>query len=146
MAVFDSEVKTKRRVQDPITDDTLPPIGGLKWPRIASDSALSGTIGVDCKEVHGNRWQQVEGDLTESYTGNKKIDVKGKHTETIMGDRSLTVTAGNLSRTVSAGKVTDKIAMNHDEEVGAMYSLQAVKQDFQGNPYTLPTISTSPNA
>ena len=123
--VFDSVIKTPLRLKDPITDDTLPSIGSLSWASMTSDSALSGTTGADSMLVHGNRWQQVYGDLTENYSGSKEIDVKGKHHETIKGDRSITVTAGNMEHTVAAGKLTDRVAQSHEATVGTDYKVQA---------------------
>jgi type VI secretion system secreted protein VgrG len=132
-AVFDTTNKTPRRVKDPATDDTLPSLGSLGWGGIASDSALSGATGADCILVSGDRWQQMNGKLTENYSGDKKIDVQGKHTETIMGNRNITVTSGNIERSVSAGKVTDQIALNHEETVGVLYKLSAATVNVAGS-------------
>ena len=49
------------------------------------------------------------------------------------GNRSITVETGNLERKVSAGKVTDQIALSHEETVGMSYKLTAMKQDFQAS-------------
>jgi hypothetical protein len=131
MSVFDATVRIARRTKDPGSDDKLPPCGALIWSSIASDSGLGGTTGADCKKIGGNRWQQIDGNLTEKYSGDKSIDVKGKHDEQIQGDCSLTVSAGNLTRSVPSGKVTDQIGMSHEESVGISYKLQSPKQDFQ---------------
>ncbi len=124
-SVFDAANKIARRVKDPVTDDTLPSPGSLNWKQITSDTALSGTTGVDCMLVHGDRWQEMKGSLTENYQVDKKITVKGKHTETITGDRSLTVTSGNMTRTVSAGGVKDKVGQSHEATVTMNYTLKA---------------------
>jgi hypothetical protein len=138
--VFQADPKVPRRVKDPRTDHRLPPMGSLSWPTVMSDTALSGTTGVDCMLVTGNRWQEMKGSLTENYTHDKKIDVRGKHQETIKGDRSITVTSGNIERTVLAGKLTDKVAQSHEEMVGANYELQSATQKF------IATRSTEMNA
>ena len=124
-SVFDTANKIPRRVKDPITDDTLPPSGALNWKSITSDSALSSTTGIDCMLVHGDRWQEMKGSLTENYQVDKKITVKGKHTETITGNRSITITSGNMDRTVSAGGVKDKVGQSHECTVGMNYKMQA---------------------
>src|SRR5580658_1004533 len=124
-SVFNGAVETALRVKDPLTDDKLPAIGSLAWGNIAADSALGSTTGVDCVKVSGNRWYQISGNLTENYVGDKKIDVQGKHQETILNDRSITVSSGNMSRTVSAGKVSDSVAQNHENQVGMDYKVQA---------------------
>jgi hypothetical protein len=123
--VFDGAVKTPLRVKDPLTDDKLPGIASLSWGDIASESGLGSTTGVDCVKVAGNRWYQIQGNLTENYVGDKKIDVKGKHDETILNDRNITVSSGNMARTVSAGKVKDFAAQNHENQVGMDFKVQA---------------------
>jgi hypothetical protein len=75
--------------------------------------------------VHGDRWQEMKGSLTENYAVDKKITVKGKHTETITGNRSITVTSGNISRNVSSGGVTDQVAKSHEACVGMNFKLSA---------------------
>ena len=124
-SVFDATNKVPRRVKDPITDDTLPSPGSLNWKQITSPTALAGTTGVDAMLVHGDRWQEMKGSLTENYAVDKKITVKGKHTETITGNRSITVTSGNISRSVSSGGVTDQVAKSHEATVGMSYKLSA---------------------
>jgi hypothetical protein len=126
-SVFDAANKVPRRVKDPITDDTLPSPGSLNWKQITSATALAGTTGVDCMLVHGDRWQEMKGSLTENYAVDKKITVKGKHTETITGNRSITVTSGNISRSVSSGGVTDQVAKSHEASVGMNYKLSAAQ-------------------
>lgn len=124
-SVFDAANKIPRRVRDPITDDTLPPPGSLNWKQITSATALAGTTGVDCMLVHGDRWQEMTGSLTENYSVDKKITVKGKHTETITGNRSITVTSGNVTHSVSSGGVTDQIAKSHEASAGMNYKVTA---------------------
>lgn len=133
ITTFDGKTIHARRVKDPITDDTLPPMGSLNWSSIASSTALSGTTGADCSKVKGDRQLTADGKLTEKYTGDKLIEVQGNHKESTRGNRSITVETGNLERKVSAGKVTDQIALSHEETVGMSYKLTAMKQDFQAS-------------
>jgi type VI secretion system secreted protein VgrG len=124
-SVFDAANKVARRVKDPRTDHTLPSPGSLNWKQITSATALSGATGVDVMLVHGDRWQEMKGSLTENYSVDKKITVKGKHTETITGNRSITVTSGNISRSVSSGSVKDQVAQSHEASVGMSFKLTA---------------------
>jgi len=121
--VFDSSTKIPRRVKDPQTDDTLPSPGSLSWGSMASTSALSGTTGVDCMLVTGDRWKQMNGSLTENYSNDKKITVNGKHNETIVGNRDITVQS-NVTHTVSGGQ-TDKVGQSHQAQVGMNFTLNA---------------------
>ena len=61
ITAFDGKTIHARRVKDPITDDTLPPMGSLNWSNIASSSALSGTTGADCSKVKGDRQLTADG-------------------------------------------------------------------------------------
>lgn len=128
--VFDGATKIPRRVKEPMTDKKLPSGMGLSYGSIAGESALGGTKGVDCKKLTGDRWEEVQGDLTQNYVGDKKIDVKGKHTEKVLGDHKLTVATGNAEFTVGAGKLTEKVAMSHEETVGLSYKLQTTKGEL----------------
>jgi len=140
--VFDAKTRIKLKVGDPGDDKSLPDGGALAYGSITGSSALSGTTGVDCMKVNGDRWQQMDGKLTENYTGDKQIQVLGKHTEQITGNRSIGVLSGNIERNVSAGKVSDTIAQNHEETVGMNYQLQAgMKCDIQaGVSYSLQSL------
>lgn len=151
ITTFDGKTVTPRRVKDPRTDHKLPDMGSLSWSNITSTSALSGTTGVDCSKVKGDRQLTAEGKLVEKYTGDKQIEVLGSHKESTQGDRSITVlqgnhsidvgsgnrsitvAKGNLERKVPAGKVTDQIGVSHEETVGASYKLQSITQDFQAS-------------
>jgi hypothetical protein len=134
MPVFNATTETNLRTPDPRTDQKLPDPGSLSYGSITGTSAVSGTTGVDCMLVSGDRWQQMTGNLTEHYSANKTIKVQGKHDETVQGNHSLTVTAGNqsisiasgnVSRSVPSGKVSDRIGQNYDVTVNMSYSLTA---------------------
>lgn len=99
MGVFDCSIKTKRAVTDPGTDDTLPPSGALSWGGITGPSSVAGTMGADAKLVHGDRWQQIEGNHTENLTMNLMATIQGNQTQTIMGNQNLTTT-GNVTKTI----------------------------------------------
>ncbi|MDJ0943329.1 MAG: type VI secretion system tip protein TssI/VgrG [Kiloniellales bacterium] len=48
----------------------------------------------------------VENDDRQTVNNNRTINVNGTHTETVVGDTSVTVSEGNYSRTVSTGTAT----------------------------------------
>ena len=88
MGVFDGAVKVGRAVADPKTDKDLPSPKSLSWGAIKSASALAGTTGTDSKLVHGDRWQQVAGSMTENYIGNVSSTIAQDETHKIAGNRT----------------------------------------------------------
>ncbi|HUA83758.1 MAG TPA: hypothetical protein VMB85_07855 [Bryobacteraceae bacterium] len=94
MGVFNNSVKIGVRVEDPGTDKKLPPSGALSYPSITAPSALAGTTGIDCKLVHGDRWQQILGNMTENYTDNVNTTVGQNWTIQVNGIMNLTVMLG----------------------------------------------------
>lgn len=58
---------------------------------IATPTALAGTIGVDCKLIHGDRWQEIVGNETDDITGNLKTTIEGDEKRLLMGDLDTTV-------------------------------------------------------
>ena len=49
---------------------------------IRSDTWLPGTTGVDCKLVHGDRWQEISGKMTQDIDGDKTSKYGGAFSET----------------------------------------------------------------
>jgi len=94
MGVFDNTVKIGRRVGDPLTDKKLDDPGSLSWGSITSVSGLAQTTGVDCKLVHGDRWQEIDGNMTEHYTNNVKTTIDQNWTIKVNGIMNLTVVLG----------------------------------------------------
>lgn len=79
---------------------------------ITQDSWLPGTTGLDCKLVHGDRWQELNGQLTENIASSATTNVGGKSgasidsspapgswTISVAGNEDLTV-YGNLNQEV----------------------------------------------
>jgi hypothetical protein len=79
---------------------------------ITQDSWLPGTKGLDCKLVHGDRWQELKGNLTENIASSAITNVGGKAgaaidsspvtgswTISIAGNEDITV-YGNLNQEV----------------------------------------------
>jgi len=68
MGVFDSKIKTERRVKDPGTDKKLSAGGALSYAAIASTTALAGCPGVYSQLIHGVKWIQIDTNQTEMIT------------------------------------------------------------------------------
>jgi hypothetical protein len=130
MSVFDNTVKIGRRVADPLTDKKLDSPGSLSWGGITGTSALAGTTGVDCKLIHGDRWQQILGNMTENYTGNVNTTIFQNWTIMVMGVMNLTVIQGYnevemgpVNRTYMM-VVNDTFLMDHNVTVPASFAFQ----------------------
>jgi hypothetical protein len=94
MPVFDNSVKTPLRVTDPGTDKTMPDAGSLAYGSMTGATALAGTTGIDCKLIHGDRWQEIKGNMTEHWTGNVNTNIDQNWTIQVNGMMSLTVVTG----------------------------------------------------
>ena len=94
MGVFDGQTKIGRRVPDPQTDKSLGNSASLPWSNYTSTTGLAGTTGIDCKLVHGDRWQEVQGNMTEHYTNNVKTTIDLDWTIQVNGVMNLTVMLG----------------------------------------------------
>jgi hypothetical protein len=94
MGVFDNQTKVPRRVPDPLTDKKLGNSGSLPWGSFTSITGLAGTTGVDCKLVHGDRWQEIKGNMTEDYTGNVNTNITLNWTINVYAIMNLTVYQG----------------------------------------------------
>lgn len=99
-AVFDGKTKNGRAVADPGTDDMLPTPGSLVFGAIATPVALSGTIGAHSMLVHGDRWQQIDGNFTESVGSDFKTTVTGNQTHIVSSNHAIKV-GGTHNKTVS---------------------------------------------
>lgn len=69
---------------------------------ITKDWWLPGTTGVDCKLVHGDRWQEIAGNMTQHVAQSKTSNYDGDFTETYGG----TGGTGTVTRTMN-GHVTE---------------------------------------
>lgn len=90
-AVFDGKTKVGRAVADPGIDDMLPNPGSLVFGAITTPAAVAGTIGAHSMLIHGDRWQQIDGNFTELLTGNLVSTVTGNQTHSVTGGQTITV-------------------------------------------------------
>ena len=75
MSTFDETVKTVTRTNGAATDKDLPDLGSLEPNNMTSTAAMGGTTGVDSKLIHGDRWQEIKGNLTEHIAENLKTNI-----------------------------------------------------------------------
>ncbi len=94
MPVFDGTTKVGRAVKDPATDKNLPDGKALSYSAMPTTTALAGTTGVNCKLVHGDRWQEILGNMTEHYTLSVTSTIDQNWTITVNGTMNLTVVQG----------------------------------------------------
>jgi len=117
MGVFAASTKVKRAVSDPGTDDTLPSSGSLSWGAITGSSAVAGTTGADAKLVHGDRWQQIDGNHTENIGANLLSTVTGNQTHTVTGNQTLS-TGGNTTHDITGNLTTTIVGAEIRANIG----------------------------
>jgi hypothetical protein len=94
MAVFAGNTLTARKVKDPGTDRTLPALKSLTYTAIDTPGALAEVTGLDCKLIHGDRQQWMDGDSKTTVEGNYRrivdcneyIEIDGHRNDTVYGD------------------------------------------------------------
>ena len=94
MSVFDGSTKTPLRVSDPLTDKNLSAPGSLSFGGMTSTSGLASCTGIDAKLVHGDRWQQIDNNMTEIIGINEKTTIGNNETHTVGAVVFLTVGQG----------------------------------------------------
>jgi type VI secretion system secreted protein VgrG len=101
-------------------------------------------MGGEMFTVHAERDMEttVEHDDAQIVQHDRTIKVDGKHTETIAGDMSVTVTTGNHSLSISAGRSTTQAALSIELKVGP----SSLKLDPKGIVLQAPTIELSGSA
>src|SRR5882724_6261925 len=112
MNVFNNEIKHDRKVKDPMSDSELPPSGSLDWANIASEDAfkgvhgkVAGATGGDCKLIHGDLWEDIDGEEKTVITKSETHHVIESRETTIGEDETFTVT-GDFNQTVTGEHMT----------------------------------------
>ena len=62
---FTGQKKTPNKNFDTSKDNVCPTLRSMDMKNMGMTTALQGQIGSDCKLVHGDRWQQIDGCQTE---------------------------------------------------------------------------------
>jgi hypothetical protein len=124
-AVFDGKTKIGRAVADPGTDDMLPMPGLLVFGAIATPVALSGTVGAHSMLVHGDRWQQIDGNFTESVGSDFKTSISGNQTHATQGNQTITVSqdhketiAGTCLQTLVGAQTVTNMDVRNETRLG----------------------------
>ncbi|MFI5092988.1 MAG: hypothetical protein ACHQIK_06065 [Candidatus Acidiferrales bacterium] len=86
---------------------------------IISETWLPGTTGMDCKLVHGDRWQEITGKMTQDVGGDKTSTYGGAFSETYNGE---------VTRTMNGSKLEE----NYNCLVERTYSLHAEEHFMAG--------------
>ena len=123
MSVFDASTKTGREVKDPLSDKTLPPPASLSWKAITTPTALAGTVGIDCKLVHGDRFQQIDKSMIENYGGSVTSTIGGSQTRTVMGSQTF-MTIGMQTETNVTGITHLIVGATNRSYIGAHNEIQ----------------------
>ncbi len=118
MPVFDKSTKVGRKVNDPGTDKSLPGGKALSYGAMTSATAVAGTTGLDCKLVHGDRWQQIDGSFTEQTNSNVKTTILADETRNVIGNRTLS-TLGSVTGTVASNYTKTVVGSTVRTYVGA---------------------------
>ena len=79
-ATFSAKVQTANSKFDPSGDNKTPQLGSLALKSMPTTTALAGTTGTDSKLIHGDRWQQIDGNQTEKIDKDLKTDIMENQT------------------------------------------------------------------
>ncbi|HLH02850.1 MAG TPA: hypothetical protein VKX25_08770 [Bryobacteraceae bacterium] len=75
MSVFQGNVHTPTASNGISRDSATPKLGALNLGAMTSVTAVSGTNGVDSKLIHGDRWQEIQGNQTENIKNDLKTHI-----------------------------------------------------------------------
>lgn len=118
-AVFDGQTKVGRAVADPNTDQTLPNPGSMIFPAVATPAGIAGTVGADCKLVHGDCWKHVSGSIMEMIDTNVTTMIMGNEIRQVTGTQTLT-SIGNVTRTSISNVVETVVGSAIRTNIGAV--------------------------
>ena len=90
-APFNGASQTPNQSFDPSTDNKTPHLRSLDLSNMPNAVALAGTNGVDAKLIHGDRWQQIDGNETDCITSNLMTTIEGDENRMLLGNLETTV-------------------------------------------------------
>lgn len=132
MAVFSSNVLTATGANGITGDGTPPNLGSLNAQAMTSPSAVSGTNGIDSKLIHGDRWQEIQGNQTENIKNDLKTHIKQNETWIIDDNLDFTVTGETKDNRV--GEVNEYYHSGSKFEYFGEHTDLHHEQDHQINP------------
>jgi hypothetical protein len=115
-SVFNQNTIISRAVSQPATDYQVPPVGGnFSLANIKTTTALANNTGVDCKLIHGERYQYVDGvqttyissDCDETINGNWNLQVNGSTNLVFIGAYNSTSTSTTTTHKVGTVFTTE---------------------------------------
>lgn len=101
---FAGAAKTKTAQVDRLKDRQTPNLPSLNMKNMSSPTALSGCNGYDVALIHGDQWQQLDGNRTTNITGSWTTHIFTNETWTIDND---------LKYTVGGNTVDNRIGQHH---------------------------------
>ncbi len=132
MSVFDSNVRTATSSNGISGDSATPKLGSLSLGSMTSAGALSGTSGTDSKLIHGDRWQEIQGNQTENIKNNLKTHILQNQTWKIEDNLDFTVVGETKDNRV--GEVNEYFHAGSRFEYFGEHTDQHHEQDHQINP------------
>jgi len=129
-SVFNQKTLVSRAVSQPATDYQVPPVGDLSLATIKTTTALANNTGVDCKYIHGERYEFVDGKQCTYISGDLDETINGDWTFQVNGSSTLTH-VGILSTTSNSATVTHR--------VGTAFTMEA-DAGFMWTPYQFESI------
>lgn len=118
MPVFDQSTKVGRKVKDPTTDKTLPSEKSLSYGAMTSTTGLAGATGIDCKLVHGDRFQAIDAKMTETIGASESTSIGTTETHNVGTTRTTTIGANDVI-TIGANKQVTVTGSHNLLQVGA---------------------------
>ena len=103
---FNAAPKTVNGSFSPAGDNVTPHLGSLNLGAMPSTTALAGTTGTDAKLIHGDRWQQIDGNQTEKINKDLTTDVMENETWTIHENYTMKVNGTTTDTRVEDVKET----------------------------------------
>lgn len=140
MPVFDKSTKVGRKVKDPSSDKTLPSGKALSYGAMTSAGGLAGATGIDCKLVHGDRYQVIDAKMTETIAADEQTTIGGNENHlvgqtraTMIGQNETIIIGGNEMVTVVGTLNILQIGAKNDVTVGPVSRLNS-SPDNQAEP------------
>jgi hypothetical protein len=96
--VFTPSLLTSTKPNAAATDSAKPPSGSLNFSGMTSATALSGTTGTAVALIHGDVWDQIEGNDTTNVLKDQKLTVSGNLTDMVVQNYKETI-VGTTSST-----------------------------------------------
>jgi hypothetical protein len=131
-SVFDQKTVISRAVAQVSTDYQVPPLGSnFSLGQIKTTTALSECTGVDCKLIHGDRYQYVTGTQT-TYIGTDCDETINRNwTLQVNGTTSLTF-IGAYNAVYNSSVTTHEIGSSYNSESDSLFAWSPTQMEAIG--------------